>query len=447
MAVGVHRLDNVTDSNNAIRLALLHDSEGKVLVLLPASHLLNLVVLWRESSRQLQPVRAENIAKFFNQDALATPEGQRKLFSLPVYLDKACIEMQSLSVIEPHSGLAFDVPRKWLEGSASVISVGISPEKILQEQPQGTDEEVITKAVERFTALRIKQRMEDTLGLPSLPPTAQKITELRADPLAGVDRLVPIVKVDPSLAAQVMSWAASPYYATPGELQSIDDAVIRVLGFDLVVNLALGVSMGKTLTIPDEAPRGHTPYWIQAIYTATLAERLCKRMSGEEIPKPGLVYLTGLIHNFGYAALAHLFPPHFALLSRYLEVNPHMSVEQTERHVLNVTREQVAAWLFDCWSLPKEVCSGVRYINSPLHSKSNQYAQLVNLASRALRTVGYADGPIERLDTKVLQSVGLLETEVLEECSAMLEKGDELLELVKMLETQQKREASRVNED
>jgi len=440
LAVGVHRLDNVTDSDNAIRLALLHDSEGKVLVLLPASHLLNLVVLWRESSRQLQPVRAENIVKFFNQDALSTPEGQRKLFSLPVYIDKSCVDIKSLSVIEPHSGLAFDVPRQWLTGAASVIPVGISPEKILQEQPQGTDEEVIIKAVEKFTALRIKQRMEDTLGLPSLPPTAQKISELRADPLAGVDRLVPIVKVDPSLAAQVMSWAASPYYATPGELSSIDDAVVRVLGFDLVVNLALGVSMGKTLSIPDEAPRGHTPYWIQAIYTATLAERLCKRMTGDDLPKPGLVYLTGLIHNFGYAALAHLFPPHFALLSRYLEVNPHMSIEQTERHVLNVTREQVAAWLFDCWSLPKEVCAGVRYINSPLQKKSNKYAQLVNLASRVLRRAGFADGPIEVLEVKVLQSVGLLEAEVYEECEAMLDKGDELLELVKMLETQQKRE-------
>ncbi len=446
LAVGVQRLDNIINSNQTVRIALLHDSEGKVLVLLPASHLLNLVVLWRESSRQLQPVRAENIVKFFNQEALATPQGRRKLFSLPVYIDKSCTDLQSLSVLEPHSGLAFDVPRKWLAGNASVISVGISPAEILQQQPQGTDEEVIIKAVERFTALRIKQRMEDTLGLPSLQPTALKISELRADPLAGIDRLVPIVKVDPSLAAQVMSWAASPYYATPGELQSIDDAVIRVLGYDLVVNLALGVSMGKALTIPDEAPRGHTPYWIQAIYTATLAERLCKRMVGEDLPKRGLVYLTGLVHNFGYAALAHLFPPHFALLSRYLEVNPHMCIEQTERHVLNVTREQVAAWLFDCWSLPEEVCKGVRYINTPKHSQANAYAQLVNLAMRALRPMGFADGPIESLDTEVLQAVGLLESEVIEERNAMLEKGEELLELVRMLEMQQKREASRAGE-
>ncbi|MGB1237309.1 MAG: aminoacyl-tRNA deacylase and HDOD domain-containing protein [Pseudomonadales bacterium] len=442
MAVGVHRLDIAEESDDSLRLVLLHDNEGKVLVLLPAAHLLNLVVLWRETSRNLQPAREEDVVKFFSQEALQHPEGQRKLFSLQVFIDRAATSAPTFSVIEPHSGLTFNAKREWLSGNASVLNIGMSPQDILEMQPQGSDEVVISKAVERFTALRIKQRMEDTLGLPSLPPTAQKIAELRADPLAGVDRLVPIVRIDPSLAAQVMSWAVSPYYATPGEVQSIDDAVIRVLGFDLVVNLALGISMGKTLTIPEDAPRGHTPYWIQAVYTATLAERLCRVMKAEDAPKPGLAYLTGLIHNFGYAALAHLFPPHFSLLSRYLEANPHMSIEQTERHVLNVTREQVAAWLFDCWSLPKEVCMGVRHLNSPNHPESNMYAKLIYLTSRVLRREGLADGPIEPLDPQVLKDTGLTEIAIAKEKRAMLEKSEELLELVEMLEVQQKREAA-----
>jgi len=135
------------------------------------------------------------------------------------------------------------------------------------------------------------------------------------------------------------------------------------------------------------------------------------------------------------------------LLSRYLEANPHINIEQTEKQILNVTREQVAAWLFECWSLPEEVCLGVRYINSPMNNKSNSYAQLVNLANRALRSSGCADGPIEALDKTVLQAVGLLEEEVFAEREAMLTKEGELLELVKMLEQQQRREATRVESD
>ena len=62
--------------------------------------------------------------------------------------------------------------------------------------------------MERFTALRMQQRLEDTLGLPSLAPTTQKIIMLRSNPDAGVDELVPVVRVDPSLSAQVMGWAS-----------------------------------------------------------------------------------------------------------------------------------------------------------------------------------------------------------------------------------------------
>lgn len=54
-----------------------------------------------------------------------------------------------------------------------------------------------------------------------------------------------MVETDPALAAQVVSWAASPYYASPGKIRSVEDAIVRVLGFDLVINLALGLALGK----------------------------------------------------------------------------------------------------------------------------------------------------------------------------------------------------------
>ena len=51
-------------------------------------------------------------------------------------------------------------------------------------------------------------------------------------------------------AAQVVSWAASPYYAAPGKIKSVHDAIVRVLGFDLVLNLALGLALGRSLSLP-----------------------------------------------------------------------------------------------------------------------------------------------------------------------------------------------------
>ncbi|WP_245574036.1 HDOD domain-containing protein [Neptunomonas japonica] len=420
LAIGVSTLNSDAGKGNYARLVLLHDNVGKVLVLLPAAKLLNLVSIWRETERHLQPVKGDDVKRFFSQNKLLSREGQQKLFSLPVFIDSTFEDQDMLDVVEPYSSLRFTADRSWYLASMRSIRMGLSVSDIENVQPQGDDETVITHAVERFTALRIRQRLEDTLGLPSLAPTTQKIIMLRSDPAAGVDRLVPVVKVDPSLSAQVMSWSVSPYYAAPGSIQSIDDAIIRVLGFDLVVNLALGIAMGKTLTLPEDTPRNQTPYWQQAVYTATLAERLAKKMPGDIRPKPGLVYLAGLLHNFGYVVLAHLFPPHFSLLSRYIEANPHLRLDYIEKHILHVTREQIGAWLMESWSLPKEIYNGVRYLNDPLNPKADAYAQLIHLANHALRQNGWADGPVEEtLDRDVLAITGLTQAQVTEEIERM----------------------------
>ncbi|WP_372599730.1 HDOD domain-containing protein, partial [Amphritea sp.] len=279
--------------------------------------------------------------------------------------------------------------------------------------------------------LRIQQRLEDTLGLPPLPPSMKRLVELRSDPSAGIDDLVPVVRGDASLAAQVMSWAASPYYAAPGEIHSVEDAVIRVLGFDLVVNLALGVAMGKTLNVPEDTPRDGVPYWQQAVYTAAAAELLCKKMPAEIRPKPGLVYLAGLLQNFGYLVLAYLFPPHFSLLSRYIEANPHMALELIETHVVNVTREQIGSWLLENWGLPEVVIETVRYHNDLSYDgQASDEAKLIYCVNRALRRHGLADGPVEVIADTILTELKLTQADLDDAVATIAESRGELDSLV-----------------
>ena len=208
---------------------------------------------------------------------------------------------------------------------------------------------------------------------------------LRTDPLAGIDELAAIVETDPALAAQVISWAASPYYASPGKIRSVEDAIMRVLGFDLVLNLALGLSIGKNLALPNDQAQHCTPYWQKAIYTAALVEGLVRAMPADKKPENGLAYLAGLLHNFGLALLAHVFPPHFSLLCRTLEVNLHLSHSMVEHHLFGITREQMGAWLMQCWNIPDELVYALRYQDNPDYQGAYaNYANLICLAQRLL---------------------------------------------------------------
>ncbi|WP_409524537.1 HDOD domain-containing protein [Nitrincola sp. MINF-07-Sa-05] len=433
MSVGVKPLD--PSEQSVARLVLLHDSAGKVLVILPAHSLLSLSVVWRLTGRQLQPTSAVDAAKFFGQTPLTTAAGQRQLLKMTVMLDDHYLPDQEVALWEPHSGLRFTIQAGWLEGADYQTSLGLSGEVLQAQHSPHAGVEAITHAVERFTALRVKQRLEDTLGLPAFSQTTQKLLLLRSDPSADVDRLLSVIRVDPSLSAQVMSWAVSPYYAAPGRIESVDDAVIRVLGFDLVVNLALGVAMGKVMQVPGHSVRGATPFWLQSVTMATLAERLAKVMPAAIRPKPGLVYLSGLLNNFGYLLLAHLFPPQFSTLTRYIEANPHMPYELVEQQVLNLTREQVGAWLLESWSIPPEVCFAVRYQNHPeIEGDAVIYARLLHVANCLLRQQGLCDGPLVELDPQLLEQLQL-KPSVVEGCiNDLIANQDGIRELTELLQ-------------
>ncbi|WP_261842802.1 HDOD domain-containing protein [Aliamphritea ceti] len=413
------------------RILMVHDTNTKALVLVPSDQLLDLVSIWNHSELRLQPLRSREAIKFFGQAALNTEKGLQKLMGLKVYMDSGLNDLDLIEAVEPYTGRVFEIRRSWIQKPVVLKALALTTTTISNAQPGGNDAKVITQAVERFTSLRVKQRLEDTLGMPALPLSMKKLIALRSDPIAGIDDLVPLVRVDPSLAAQVMSWAASPYYAAPTDVQSVDDAVVRVLGFDLVLNLALGVAMGQTLAVPDDTPREGVPFWQQAVYTAALCELLCKKVPVAVRPKLGMVYLAGLLHNFGYLVLAHVFPSYFSLLSRYIEANPHMSSEYIEQQVLNVTREQIGSWLLDSWSLPATVCEAVRHQQDPdYQGEAQQEVGLLYIASRLLRAKGLGDGPEEEIPGALFKRLQISREDADEAVEKILENRTELEALV-----------------
>ncbi len=265
-----------------------------------------------------------------------------------------------------------------------------------------------------FTPLRIQQRVEETFDLPAMPAIAQEVMRLRIDTRAGAPELAQIVSQDPSLAAQVISWASSPYYGYQGRIDSLTTAISRVLGFDLVLNLALGISVGKSLNVSNEGPLGLNAYWKQSVYTATLAEKLCGFIRGKNRPQRGLVYLAGLLHNFGQLLLGHLFPPQFYLINRYVEMNPHIPVVDIERHLLGISHVEIGAWLMESWNMPEELTSAVRWH----HQEDNKdeyaiYSNIVLIANRLLKRLEIGDATQITLPEEIMEMIGLEESDAL----------------------------------
>lgn len=92
------------------------------------------------------------------------------------------------------------------------------------------------------------------MHIPSLPEAARRITELQSNLYLDLSDLVKIIETDPAIASRIMGWANSGLYTSPTPVMALTDAIMRVLGFDAVFNMALGLAIGRTQSLNFLAP-------------------------------------------------------------------------------------------------------------------------------------------------------------------------------------------------
>ncbi len=198
----------------------------------------------------------------------------------------------------------------------------------------------------------------------------------------------------------------------------------------MVLNLALGLSLGKTMTLPKEGPHGTLPYWQQAVYMAAMIEGLVTAIPRDHRPGFGMAYLCGLLHNFGYLILAEVFPPYFHSYCQLADANPHVNHQAIERHLLGVTREQLASTLMSLWSMPEEVVISLRHQNNPNYNGEHaSYPKLIFVAQRLLHQHNIGQGPKLEIPAKIFEDLHLNPEKAQQTVINVLESGPDLLHI------------------
>ena len=434
---------NQANRHELLRMVLLNDGQGNLQVICCKEDLIDLERLNKQLERDFRLMKPREQVRVKERAGLRELPALPSLTGWPTIVDRRVDDLPSVALElggqkSGEQNLAMVMPAedfRALTENADRRSFTVASENIaVNLDDSTTDRSQLNFAIKKFTSLRIQQRLEDTLELPPLPETAERIIHLRVNPNAVMGDLVDIIESDPSLAAQVVSWASSSFYAAAGQVRSVHDAVSRVLGFDMVMNLAMGLSLGRALKQPQDHPDGHVDYWQQAIWQAQSAGILASMMPRGERPVFGLAYLAGLLHNFGYLLLAQIFPPHFNLVCRSLEVNSVIDSSVTEHYLLGITREQIAAQLMENWGMPDEVTLGIRYQKSRGYKgASSVYARILWLGRQLLTARGIALGASEPIDQDVYDELGLDRMQVEEQFDELVASKDNVMAMAGMM--------------
>lgn len=423
-----------------VRAVLLRDDRGMMLAVLPATHILDFDRLNRGLGRELEPADPQRVARVFHDCEAGSVPPLAVPYGLAAVIDESLARLPSGSDLyfEPgdHETLIYMQSEDFLRLHATAFSEAISrPARSLASESDfafvrpveggqaGASPAIQTAICERLKAV-------DTL--PTLPGMASRLLRLRNDPATTLGDLVMVVGEDPSLSAQIMRYAHSPFFGYRGEISSLETAIGRVLGFDTVLNMALGLAAGRAFRNPTEGPLGLKAFWRHAVFSAALCQSLCKAMPKSMGLKPGLAYLSGLLHNFGHLLLGHLFRAEFFQLNKMVENNPEVPVNLIEKRTLGVEHTQVGAILMAAWNMPDEIILSMRHHHDEYYrDRHAPYANLVLLADHLLKAHGLGDAPEDTPPAVIYTALGLSPEQVEDVVERLMGARDSLETLAK----------------
>ncbi len=224
----------------------------------------------------------------------------------------------------------------------------------------------ITPAQFRFETVQCRLQSEQPNGtaldkLPPLPKIAQDIVVLMQSDRYDMRQLLALIQQEPVLSARILGLANSAYYAA-GRVNTLNEAVTRVLGTETVRNLVLVLMCSDRLqhTTGQFDRRQH---WLNAFAVAQLARAISRRIK-QPIIDGDACQLLGLLHNLGALLLAYTRPKETELLLAQREnIAAESDWPALEMRVYGIDRYIAAAVLLTHWHLPQELCQRLRQLS------------------------------------------------------------------------------------
>ena len=222
--------------------------------------------------------------------------------------------------------------------------------------------------------------------LPPMPSVAQEILIASNDDTSDMDDIAKIIKKDPALTAKIIGMANSAFFGFGRNVTTLEQAIINVLGLDLVKGFALSLAMSGVFDVGKCTNFDIKRYWSSAFLTAELATGFASHIDSKQIIDPNKLYLFGLLHNIGILVLADRFPNIMSELFAIAMEDKERRLIEYEKETIDFNHHDAGAWLAHKWKLPYEIIDVIEHhYNLEYQERNSNFVLLIGLCSRISR--------------------------------------------------------------
>lgn len=229
---------------------------------------------------------------------------------------------------------------------------------------------------------KIRRKIKSIKSLPTLPAVAQKVSKLAESDKTSASQLSAIISQDQALSGRVLRLVNSSFYGFPGRISNISNAIL-LLGFDVVKSLIISVSVFEMME------KGIIGLWEHSLGCAIAARIIARRVKGCD---PEELSVAGLLHDIGKVVVSIQLSDSYEDIKRAIR-EQRIIFYEAEKQVLELTHEDIGAWLAESWNLPVNLQEPIACHHQPLKAqKAKLPTAIVHTANFLTRAVGFGSG-------------------------------------------------------
>lgn len=237
--------------------------------------------------------------------------------------------------------------------------------------------------------VNLRQAVRNLNSLPALPIIAQKLMALKLDSEEGERQMMLLIAQDPMISAKIIGLGNSPLLGASRHISAVRDAAM-LLGMTRVKSVATGIAVMSLVNKPI-GRFDPQELWMHSMSVAFAMLPVVRAMPARNRPQDDLIFLTGMLHDIGYLALAHLDTQRSDDLHTRLVIEPDRLAIEVERELLDITHDELGAELAKHWNLPSELVSVIRYHHTPdapAAAEGQPLVRIINITEKLLPQLG-----------------------------------------------------------
>lgn len=190
--------------------------------------------------------------------------------------------------------------------------------------------------------------LQGDVSLASPPEIYARLRKMVNEPGCTTGMLSHLIEHDPALSARILRVANSAFYALPGEVTNITDAV-GYLGIQSVQDLVLATEVIQRFSdIPEDLVNIYS-FWRSSLRCAVLARQMATASSVSAQSEQ--MFIAGLLHRIGHLVM-YRYIPELARKTMLEHRHRQQALHLAERDLMGFDYADLGAALVRLWKLP-----------------------------------------------------------------------------------------------